>query len=323
MAGSPSDRVLRQVHRLFNFGAVGTMSDAQLLDRFVSRRDEAAEAAFEELVIRHGPMVLRVCRSVLHDAHDAEDAFQAVFLVLANRAGSIRRSGSVASWLFGVAQRVATRGKRSAARRQHARPARRGADLRKLSPAGERSRLGDPPRGDRRLARAASRTRRALLPARADLRRGGASARALGGGDPGPAGPGARAAAPAADPARRDGPGRSPCRRCGRSGPGGHPVTLIHSTIRIALGFMAGNTAAVLAQGVLNSMLLNQVKVATTLLALVSGVAIGPGTPSPGRPMRKAEANPGRASARHGIGVWSSADEAAPPQLRSPCSRLP
>ena len=61
MAGSPSDRVLRQVHRLFNFGAVGTMSDAELLDRFVSRRDEAAEAAFEELVIRHGPMVLRVC----------------------------------------------------------------------------------------------------------------------------------------------------------------------------------------------------------------------------------------------------------------------
>ena len=110
MAGNPSDRVHRQVHRLFNFGAVGTMSDAQLLDRFVSRRDEAAEAAFEELVIRHGPMVLRVCRGVLHDAHDAEDAFQAVFLVLANRAGSIRRSGSVASWLFGVAQRVAIRG---------------------------------------------------------------------------------------------------------------------------------------------------------------------------------------------------------------------
>ena len=149
----------RQVHRLFNFGAVGTMSDAQLLDRFVSRRDEAAEAAFEELVIRHGPMVLRVCRSVLHDAHDAEDAFQAVFLVLANRARSIRRSGSVASWLFGVAQRVANRGKRSAARRRRARPARRGADLRKLSPGGERSRLGDPPRGDQRLARAASRTR--------------------------------------------------------------------------------------------------------------------------------------------------------------------
>ena len=114
MAGSPSDRVLRQVHRLLNFGAVGTMSDAELLDRFVARRDEAAEAAFEELVIRHGPMVLRVARSLLHDAHDAEDAFQAVFLVLANRAGSIRRNGSVASWLFGVAHRVSTRARRSA-----------------------------------------------------------------------------------------------------------------------------------------------------------------------------------------------------------------
>ncbi len=98
-------------------GAVGPLSDAQLVDRFVARRDEAAEAAFEELVNRHGPMVLRVCRSVLHCEHDAEDAFQAVFLVLANRASSIRGSGSVASWLFGVAQRVANRSKRSAARR--------------------------------------------------------------------------------------------------------------------------------------------------------------------------------------------------------------
>src|SRR5690349_12694538 len=111
MAASP-------LHRLFNLGAVGMMTDAQLLDRFVSRRDEAAEAAFEELVIRHGPMVLRVCRSALHDAHDAEDAFQAVFLVLANRARSIHRRGSIASWLFGVARRVASRARRSAARRR-------------------------------------------------------------------------------------------------------------------------------------------------------------------------------------------------------------
>ena len=108
MAGTPADRMLRQVHRLFNFGTVGTMSDAELLDRFVSRRDEAAEAAFEELVSRHGPMVLRVCRSVLRDAHDAEDAFQAVFLVLANRARSIRRSGSVASWACAMCSKGAS-----------------------------------------------------------------------------------------------------------------------------------------------------------------------------------------------------------------------
>ena len=118
MAGSLSKRVLGQVHRLFHVGAVGTMSDAQLLDRFVSGRDEAAEAAFEELMIRHAPMVLDVCRGALHDAHDAEDAFQAVFLVLASRAGSIRRAGSIASWLFGVARRVAARSRRGAARRR-------------------------------------------------------------------------------------------------------------------------------------------------------------------------------------------------------------
>ncbi len=117
-AERPSAQWTRQVHRLFNSGAVGTMTDAQLLDQIVARRDEAAEAAFEELVIRHGPMVLRVCRGLLHDLHDAEDAFQAVFLVLANRAGSIRHRRSLASWLFGVARRVAKRDRRSAARRR-------------------------------------------------------------------------------------------------------------------------------------------------------------------------------------------------------------
>src|SRR5271166_6044849 len=95
MASSLSDRVLRQVHRLLNLGTVGSMTDAQLLDWFVSRRDDAAEAAFEELMVRHGPMVLRVCRSALRDTHDAEDAFQAVFLILVHRARSIRRRGSV------------------------------------------------------------------------------------------------------------------------------------------------------------------------------------------------------------------------------------
>ena len=63
MAISSSQSVLRQVHRLFSGGAVGGMTDAQLLNRFVSRRDEAAEAAFEEVVLRHGPMVFRVCQS--------------------------------------------------------------------------------------------------------------------------------------------------------------------------------------------------------------------------------------------------------------------
>ena len=109
MASSSSDRAHRDVQRLFNLGAVGSMTDTQLLDWFVSGRDDPTEAAFAELVNRHGSMVVRVCRSVLRDAHDAEDAFQATFLVLARGRRSIRRHGSIASWLFGVAHRVASR----------------------------------------------------------------------------------------------------------------------------------------------------------------------------------------------------------------------
>jgi hypothetical protein len=71
MAGGPSERVLGQVHRLFELGAVGTMSDAQLLEWFIAPRDEAG---FEELVIRHAPMVSRVCRGVLGVVVIPEDA---------------------------------------------------------------------------------------------------------------------------------------------------------------------------------------------------------------------------------------------------------
>ena len=114
MAIGPSTAALKQLQTLFQAGTVGGLTDGQLLDRFVQRRDEAAFAA---LVERHGPMVLRVCRSRLGDRHDAEDAFQATFLVLAQKAPSIRHSEAVAGWLLGVAGRVAARA-RSAGRRR-------------------------------------------------------------------------------------------------------------------------------------------------------------------------------------------------------------
>src|SRR5580700_6302982 len=100
----------RDLTSLFRSGTPAALGDGELLDRFAARRDsddEAAELAFAAIVARHGPTVLRVCRSVLADPHDVDDAFQATFLVLAVRAHAIRRRGSVASWLHGVALRVA------------------------------------------------------------------------------------------------------------------------------------------------------------------------------------------------------------------------
>src|SRR5262249_59419113 len=91
------------------------LPDDQLLDRFAARRDEAA---FAVLLRRHGPMVLSVCRSVLHDLHDAEDAFQAAFLLLAQKAGSIHRREAVSGWLYRVAYHLAGRAKADAARRR-------------------------------------------------------------------------------------------------------------------------------------------------------------------------------------------------------------
>jgi RNA polymerase sigma factor (sigma-70 family) len=90
-------------------------ADEQLLDQFVSRRDEAAFAA---LLGRHGAMVLAVCRRVLHDRQEAEDALQATFLLLARKAASIRKRESVGGWLHGVAFHVASTARRKQARRR-------------------------------------------------------------------------------------------------------------------------------------------------------------------------------------------------------------
>jgi len=110
--------VVRHIQVLYRLGAVGGLTDGELLSRFIGRGGEDSELAFAALVERHGPMVLAVCRSVLRNAHDAQDAFQATFLVLARRPGAVRRRDSVGSWLYGVALRVATCAKVAAARRQ-------------------------------------------------------------------------------------------------------------------------------------------------------------------------------------------------------------
>src|SRR5881398_378244 len=98
MAAGQLTRVIDHL-RGVNPDATG-LADGDLLNRYVRHRDEAA---FEALVRRHGPMVMGVCRRVLRHAHDAEDAFQATFLVLARKAAAITQRDLLANWLYGVA----------------------------------------------------------------------------------------------------------------------------------------------------------------------------------------------------------------------------
>ena len=106
---------LRDLRRLLGGGRLGDLTDAELLGKFAGGRDEAAFAA---LVTRHGPIVLAACRGVLRHSHDAEDALQATFLVLARKANSLRVDGSLAGWLYRVAFRVALQANDDAARRR-------------------------------------------------------------------------------------------------------------------------------------------------------------------------------------------------------------
>ncbi len=96
---------------------VEAVTDGELLSRFLNRGPSQAEAAFEVLVRRHGPMVLGVCRHVLTEPEDAEDAFQATFLLLVRKAGSIRNGEVLGHWLYEVAYRTSVRAKANAARR--------------------------------------------------------------------------------------------------------------------------------------------------------------------------------------------------------------
>jgi RNA polymerase sigma factor (sigma-70 family) len=116
MATAQLEAILRHIRKLAAGRCLPQLTDRQLLDDFCAHRDETAFAA---MVGRHGPMVLRVCRRVLNHEQDAEDAFQATFLVLARNTRSIRKRNALSQWLHGVAYRTAMKAKRSAARRRN------------------------------------------------------------------------------------------------------------------------------------------------------------------------------------------------------------
>ena len=119
--------VVRRVRGLLHGGAAGGLTDEQLLEQFAAGEGESAEPAFAALVERHGGMVLRVCRAVLGDEQEAQDAFQATFLILARKAGSLWVHGSIGPWLYGVAHRTASAARSAAARRR--RHERRAAEM--------------------------------------------------------------------------------------------------------------------------------------------------------------------------------------------------
>src|SRR5262249_15912165 len=115
MATATLGGFLRRLKQAMAAESLTLLSDGGLVERFLATHDEAA---FQAILRRHGPMVFRVCRRVLPQEQDAEDAFQASFLVLAREARTIRKQESLASWLHGVAYRAALKARASAARRR-------------------------------------------------------------------------------------------------------------------------------------------------------------------------------------------------------------
>jgi RNA polymerase sigma factor (sigma-70 family) len=113
MATARTSEIIHDLRRVALLGDSMNMTDGQLLECFITRRDEAA---FEALLRRHGPMVLNLCRRMIGNWQDAEDAFQAAFLVLARKAAVVVPRESVGNWLYGVAYRTARRAKAASAR---------------------------------------------------------------------------------------------------------------------------------------------------------------------------------------------------------------
>jgi len=127
--------ILKQTEALFSGGAVAGLSDRELLDRFVRFRAsnrQAAEASMSALVARHGSMVLGVCRRILGDSAEVDDAFQAAFLVLARKADSVRVDDSIGRWLYGVSRKVAAQARDQNAKNRRRERGQTASDLDRL-----------------------------------------------------------------------------------------------------------------------------------------------------------------------------------------------
>jgi RNA polymerase sigma factor (sigma-70 family) len=271
----------RHLNTLFGMGATGGLSDAQLLELFSARRDEAADSAFGALLERHGPMVLRVCRAVLRDPHEAQDAFQATFLVLVRRADSLWVRDSLGPWLHQVAYRTASCACSAAARRR--RHEGRAAELApRSSHDGHADDLGLVVHEE--VDRLPERYRAAVILCLLEGLTPEQAARQLGWPDGTVHSRLARGRAQLRDRLTRRGLAPSGSLANRESSPdavvGSVPATLAASTIRAATRFAAGRMAAGtvsesvngLIQGVLRAMFLNRLRM--TLVTLVAGLAL-------------------------------------------------
>ena len=273
-----SSAVLRHVRALFGAGAAGGMSDGQLLERFRKQGGGPdAEAAFAVLVARHGPMVFGVCRRALRDPNDAADAFQATFLVLVRKAGSVRGDDSLGRWLYGVSRRVAAKARAARTRRA----AREGGDLR-LEPAGpesadEAERLELLAAIDEEVcpaSRAVPRSGRAVRPRRLDPGSRGPAVRLPRRDRREPPLAGPQAAARAARPARPGTHGRGPGGAHASGGPRG--VVRIHRQGRDARCVASSAAVSTLIEGVITDMAWTTIKTLALGLGAVT-VACGLG----------------------------------------------
>jgi RNA polymerase sigma-70 factor (ECF subfamily) len=254
-------------------------TDGQLLEGYLTRRDEAA---FEALVRRHGPMVLEVCRRVLRDEHEAQDAFQATFLVLVRKAASIRPRELVANWLYGVACNVARKARAVTARRR----ARERQVVAMPEPATEPQDPGDDLQRvlDQELSRLSEKYRVPLILCELEGKTHKQAARQLGVPEGTVSGRLSRARALLAKRLTRRGvvlPAGALAAAIAQAGASGCvPPALVTCTVRAAGLFGAGQAAATgvlstkvaaLAEGVLKSMLLTKLH---TAFALVLGMGL-------------------------------------------------
>jgi RNA polymerase sigma factor (sigma-70 family) len=282
-------------------------SDGQLLERYLARRDETAFAA---IVRRHGPRVFGVCRRVLKNAHDAEDAFQATFLVLVTKAASVRPRELVGHWLYGVAYRTALKAKSLAARRS--------AKERTMAP--QETHHDEPPADwlpllDEELHRLPEKYRLPLVLCDLDGKTRKQAARQLGWPDGTLSTRLTRARVLLAQRLTRRGValvGGAAALTLGSAASAQVPAALAASTVRAATGFAAGHAAAAvsadvaaLTQGVLKAMLLTKLKTvlaAALVLALVAlGVGVGTycgAAAGPDEPPKQTDVEPAPAVAK-------------------------